>query len=98
MNKTHRDKAYLLHLREQPCLFTGIRGSDNESVVAAHWGTQGKGIKSPDYWASPVSNHIHQMMHTQGEMTTLRKMLPDDMLREAMRALARQDYEEWKNG
>ena len=99
MDKTHRDKAYLLHLRDEPCLFTGLRGSGQESVVAAHIGTAGKGIKSPDNEAIPVANHVHQLMHTQGEIHTLLVFLTQrenhSLLRDMARAYARELYAEW---
>jgi hypothetical protein len=91
-----RDKAYLLHLRDEPCLFTGMRASDSESVVAAHIGTKGgRGIKGPDKHAIPIANHIHKMMHEHGEAYTMRKMLPDYMLELMMEAYAEKLYAEW---
>ena len=91
-----RDKAYLLHLRDEPCLFTGIRGSDSESVVAAHIGLKGgKAIKAPDNHAIPVANHIHQFMHTQGEASTIRKFAPDYMLELMVEAYAEKLHQEW---
>jgi hypothetical protein len=93
--KTLRDPAYLLHLRDEPCLFTGIRGSGQESVVAAHIGTAGKGIKSPDNEAIPVANHIHMIMHSQGEASTMRKLMPDYILTLMAKAYARGLYAEW---
>jgi hypothetical protein len=51
-----RDPAYLVHLRSLPCIVTGQYANDSESVVAAHIGTAGTGIKSPDNWALPMLN------------------------------------------
>ena len=93
-----RDKAYLIWLRCQPCLFTGLRAHDGESVVAAHIGTAGKGLKSNDCHAIPVMDHIHKDMHQRGEVTVFREMAPDWLLRKAMQAYARECWMEWKEG
>ena len=92
-----RDPAYLIHLRSQPCIITGQYGDEYESVVAAHIGTAGKGIKAPDNWALPMLNRFHQMGHNSGEISMLRRELPDRVLRDAVRAYAEQYYlMEWK--
>lgn len=91
-----RDPAYLLYLRSQPCIITGQYANDNESVVAAHIGTAGKGVKSPDDWALPLSHWVHQECHQKGEISTLRRLSPDWLLRAAFRALAEKLYREWK--
>jgi len=90
-----RDKAYLLYLRDEPCLFTGIRGSGQESVVAAHIGTAGKGIKSPDDEVLPLADHIHKRMHQRGEVSTIRELAPSDVLLKMAKAYARELYAEW---
>jgi len=92
-----RDRAYLLFLRDQPCIFTGRKGSDAESVVPAHIGSGGKGMKSPDNEALPVLNSIHQKMHGIGEITVFRAA-PGWLLRKAFRALAREMHREWRAG
>jgi hypothetical protein len=84
------DKAWLLSLRDQACIFCGRRGDENESVVAAHLGTHGKGIKTADE-ALPVCNTHHQEMH-RGEITALRRLAPDWLILAAFRAYARQLY------
>lgn len=89
-----RDPDYLEALRGEPCLFTGLRANENESIVPAHIGTAGKGIKSPDDEAIPASDSLHKAMH-RGEITVFRNA-PDYVLRAAFRALAREMYAEWK--
>ena len=89
-----RDPDYLKWLRDQPCLFTGIRAHDMESVVAAHIGTLGRGIKSPDNEVIPVLDWVHSLMHTHGEIGVLRDF-PDDVIRAAFRAYARELYAEY---
>lgn len=64
-NPPLRDPAYLKWLREQPCIVTGRRGNDNETVDPAHfrWGTDGgMGLKPSDCYALPLlhSEHLSQ--------------------------------------
>ena len=93
-----RDRAYLTWLREQPCVLTGERSSERESVDPAHIGTLGKGIKSPDNEALPLIHRLHAEGHQSGEMAMFRRHAPTWLLREALRAYARQMYREWKDG
>jgi hypothetical protein len=90
-----RDPRYLISLRDEPCLFTGQRATEYESVVAAHIGTAGKSLKSPDDEAIPVLDRIHREMH-RGEITAIRTLSPDWLIREAMRCYARGLYRAWK--
>ena len=76
---------------------TGKRSNAYETVDPAHIGTAGKGIKSPDDEVLPIIHSVHHEMHQMGEMTVLRKRLPDDVLREALRALARERYKKWES-
>ena len=93
-----RDRKWLDHLRREPCVITGLRATDTEAVDPMHIGTLGKGIKSPDDEVLPVAHWIHISAHQVGEMTMFRKRLPDAILRAALRALARENYQEWKRG
>lgn len=87
-----RDRAYLDWQRDQPCMFTGLRGNDSESVVPMHIGTAGKSIKSGDDETLPIMNHLHQLGHGKGEVSMLRKHAPDWLIRAAFRAYAREFY------
>lgn len=89
-----RDRDYLDWLRIQPCLLTGYVG-DSEP---AHIGTAGKGLKSPDDEAIPLHYTLHREAHQKGEMKMLRERAPDDVLRAAFRALARENYRRYKEG
>ena len=80
-----RDPEYLKWLRTQPCVITGAVPCD-----PAHIGTMGKGIKSPDNEAIPLLHAIHAECHQHGEMTTLRMQMPNSLLRECLRAYARE--------
>jgi hypothetical protein len=66
-------------------------------VDPAHIGTAGRGLKAPDFWALPVLHSIHADMHARGEMSVIRDIIPDDVLRAALRALAKQMYGEWQS-
>lgn len=88
-----RDRKYLDWLRTQPCIFTGLMGSERDAVDPMHIGTAGKGIKSSDDEALPVRHSIHSECHQRGEMTVIREIIPDWLLREALRAYAREMYQ-----
>ena len=81
-----RDPAYLLHLRSQPCIITGQYGDEYHSVVAAHIGTAGKGIKAPDNWALPMLNSVHQECHNKGEISTIMARASDELIRAVVKA------------
>ena len=91
-----RDRKYLDWLRTQRCIFTGALGCENDAVEAMHIGTAGKGIKSPDNEALPALHSIHHEAHCMGEISTIRAWIPDDVLRAALRAYAREMYERYK--
>lgn len=93
-----RDRKYLEWLKTQPCAFTCLPGNDNDAIDPMHIGTLGKGIKSSDDEAIPCLHSIHQEAHQKGEMSVLRKVMPDWFLREALRAWAREEYRKWKGG
>lgn len=90
-------RRYLDWLRTQPCIITGQWGSDYDAVDPAHIGTAGKGIKN-DAEALPVLHSIHRTMHARGEMRVWHELIPDWLLREALRAYARQMHREWSDG
>tara|TARA_R110000787_G_scaffold52193_3_gene123034 strand:+ start:4123 stop:4437 length:315 start_codon:yes stop_codon:yes gene_type:complete len=90
------DKKYLKYLRGERCLFTGLRGTASESVVPMHIGTAGRGIKTDDE-AVPALHSVHSEGHQNGEISMIREMLPDNVLREAVRALAREMYLDYKD-
>lgn len=85
-----RDRAYLDWLHTEACIVTGLRG---ETVEPAHIGTLGKGIKRSDDEVLPLEHRFHANGHNAGEISMFRKMLPDYVLREALRAYARQAYQ-----
>ena len=90
-----RDRKYLDWLRSQPCIVTGLFGTENDAIDPSHIGTAGKGLKSSDDEALPLCHSIHSKCHARGEMTVLRELLPNAILREALRALARENYQKY---
>lgn len=93
-----RDRAYLDFLKTERCILTGMTGSDFDAIDPMHIGTAGRGMKSPDDEVLPVIHSLHVQAHSYGEITMLRHNAPDDVLRAAFRALAREKYAEWKAG
>ncbi len=83
--------AYSKSLRDQRCVICGRFGDDRESVVGVHIGTHGKGIKTADEQL-PICDSHHKRMHQEGEIRVLREIAPDWLIREALRAYARQIY------
>lgn len=93
----HRDRKYLDYLRGERCIFTGLHAQHGDAVDPMHIGTAGKGLKSHDYYTLPALNSHHRAAHQYGEISYIRENIPDDVLRAAMRALAKENYQEWKN-
>lgn len=91
-----RDRSYLDFLRGERCILTGLPAQHGNPVVPAHVGTLGKGIKSGDDEALPFLSSLHMEGHQHGEVSMLRKHAPDDVIRAAFRALARERYRAWK--
>lgn len=92
-----RDKKYLLWQRDQPCFLTGQFANDAESIVPMHIGTAGKGIKSGDDETLPCLAMLHTHGHQHGEMSMIREKISDSVLRDALRAYAREQYREYKD-
>ena len=92
-----RDKKWLLHLRDEPCIFSSQLGNDNQSVVAHHIGGGGMGMKASDDLSLPMLQKHHTQVHQHGEASTYRKLLSDRVLIAMARAYAREQYAEWKN-
>lgn len=90
-----RDRHYLDWLRTQPCILTGWTATEDSAVDPIHIGTLGKGIKSSDDEALPVRHEFHVRGHNEGEMSMFRKHAPDWLLREALRAYARNFYQDY---
>ena len=91
-----RDRVWLDWLHTQPCILTGFRATQYETIDPLHLGTLGKGIKSPDNECLPVRHKLHAHGHQHGEISMLREHVPDWLLREALRAYAKYVfYPQW---
>ncbi len=94
-NKPLRDRAYLDWLHDQRCIITGQYGNSGETVDPMHIGVAGKGMKSPDNEALPVLHRFHADGHNHGEISMLREAIPDDVLAAALKAYAREMYQDY---
>lgn len=66
--KTHRDPAFLHHLRGRPCCSCG----SHPPSVAAHFGPdRGVGIKCSDYHACSLCWGCHELWHQHGTLPGL---------------------------
>lgn len=90
-----RDRKYLDSLRSQSCILTGRSGDEYEAIDPMHIGTAGKGIKSSDDEALPITHSLHLLAHQKGEVSMLRKYAPDWLIRAAFRAYARELYRDY---
>ncbi len=90
-----RDPKYIKWLRSQPCIVTGRGNDPMDPVEAAHISTLGKGIKSSDAECLPLAHSVHAMCHQYGEVSVLREHLSNAVLRDALRALAREMYQKY---
>lgn len=88
------DRAYLDFLRTERCIMTGQFAHDQDPVEPVHIGTRGRGIKTDDE-ALPMLHSLHAKGHQSGEVSMLRLHAPDDLIRAAFRALARERYREY---
>lgn len=94
-----RDRDWLNHLRDQPCILTGQKSSAQETVDPAHlrFGrTGGMGMKPNDNHALPLLHSLHMEQHQKGELSFWRTHITNELLREALIALAEKKYAEWK--
>lgn len=91
-----RDQKYREWIKEQRCIVTGQPPTEWDGTDPMHIGTAGKGLKSNDNEILPVRHSFHRIAHSHGEMTMFRKHLPDAVLRQALRALAREMYQEYR--
>ena len=94
-----KDPAYLKAIRDMPCCLTGIRATDNESVVPAHVrGNLGGGMayKPSDSRALPMLKSLHDAQHALGEERFWRRHIPREVLLSAVASWAEVRYERWK--
>lgn len=87
-----RDRKWLDDLRTHRCILTGQYGTEYMAVEAAHLGALGRGIKCSDDEALPLRHDLHSLGHASGEWSHWRREMPDWLIREALRAYAREYY------
>lgn len=68
-NPPHRDRSFLDWLRDQPCFISGMRTHEYETVVPAHTGNTGRGMKAPDKHTLPMAQSLHLRSHNEGVVT-----------------------------
>lgn len=87
------DRKYLNWLHTQPCIITGLLGSEYETIDPAHLGTR---RTHGDDEVLPVLHRFHGNGHQHSEARMWREHLPDYVLIEALRALAREMYRKYR--
>ena len=73
--KVLRSPKYRAHVRGLHCLCSGTMSKPGDPIEAAHIGTLGKAIKSPDDEVIPLHKSVHSLAHRDGEMTVLKGLL-----------------------
>lgn len=86
-------------VRQQPCIITGRTGEDIDPAHIRHGLGGGMGLKPSDDLVLPVVHAMHAKQHSLGEETFwFRAVVEDrDLLMRAIKALAREQYREWKS-
>jgi hypothetical protein len=92
------DRAYLDSLRDEPCFFTGLRGTPDDPVEAMHIGNPGKNLKSDDETLPARHSLVHHLTHLQGLIRILLPIFQQDptLLVYLLRAAARERYRFYK--
>lgn len=94
-----RDRAWIKALREYPCVITGDYRNDYMDIVPAHLSFSGRGMarKADDNHVLPIRADLHQLQHGMSEIRWWRTNLTDNLLEDALIALAEKLYQEWRN-
>lgn len=91
----HRDKKWLMHQRQSPCVFTG---SDTVEVAHIRKGTNtGISQKPHDYYTLPIDYRLHKEQHQHGEITFYQTQANEYPLTtiEAFLAMSKLSYLVW---
>lgn len=91
-----RDRAYLDHLREQPCIVTGL--SQTEPAHLRLLGSGGMGSKPSDARAVPLYWELHREQNNAAEIKTWIRWAGayPDFLARLLIEKAERDYQAWK--
>jgi hypothetical protein len=86
------DDDYYQNLHAEPCFITGLRGTAQNPIVAAHIGNPGKGMKN-DCECLPLTKSIHDDTHRKG-ITVILDWLRDrpNLVIAILRSYARERY------
>lgn len=95
------DPAYRIAVRSMPCVVTGYTyyegaplGVDPAHIRDGLGG--GMGRKPDDNLILPLRHDIHLSESRFGEVAMWRLNMTDDLMMDALRALARERYEQWR--
>lgn len=88
------DRTYLDGLRDEPCFFTGLKGTPDDPVEAMHIGNPGKNLKSDDESLPARHSLVHHLTHLQGLVKVLLPILAENpaLLLHLLRCAARERY------
>ena len=100
VSKPVRDRKYLDHLRNGPCIVTGSSGSSPvcEPAHLRLLGSGGTGVKPGDDRALPLHHKLHQLEQRLGPRAFWRKMMEDypDLIWRLLIEVAESRYEKYK--
>lgn len=91
-----RDRAYLDHLRERPCIVTGLSGCEPAHLRLL--GSGGMGMKPSDARAVPLYWELHRQQNNTAEIRTWLRWAEayPDFLARLLIEKAERDYAEWR--
>jgi hypothetical protein len=90
-----RDKAFLLSLRETPCVFT--RSTEVEASHIRKGTNTGGGAKPHDFYCLPLHYELHRELHRVGEITFYQERIKEDphVMMEMVLAYSKLRYMKW---
>lgn len=90
-----KDPKWMKKVKEMPCAVTGAQGATDPSHIR-YGQSGGMGLKPPDNLVIPLAHGLHVLSHSMGEIAFWRQYIlrNDHLLMEALKAYARQIYEE----
>ena len=93
-NPPLRDPKWITHVRQCLCILTYAQHPDPAHI---RWGLGGgTGLKSPDNRVLPLAHRLHVLQHSMPEAQFWRENITDEVLMEALIALAEKRYRIWK--
>ena len=89
-----RDRKYLDSVRDGVCILTNTPNPDPSHI---RYGCLSAGMKPGDDLVLPLNHALHGMSHNIGEVKFWRNHITDEVLMNALKALAREEYAKWKS-